>query len=561
MSAVAATAFAVIVVGSAFAQESGDQQKCINGLNKDTCKVAAAQGKENKGCVKEGTKGTATSGCLTADAKGKVAKKKTKTTDDETKNGCLGANAPDFGYTTGSSGNTAAMTEEVNLFDDVYGTTDPTAVISTDKLTGGCQSAMTKDLEKLIAAKWKQYVSCKKASLKAGALNAAALEACLQGDPNSVAADPKGKIGKKFAKFAGDITKKCPAVAVNTTFPGSCNAETLTTLPTCLDRLAECRLCLAINAIDGLSVDCDLFDDGLANASCGAAPACPLAAGRYTITNIAGGNLTVASIGPFPFPAGGTVVQDVSSASLPDCVHTTTIPFPGGFSAPQFCIPVLNFNVIIAQTGCGVGRIDSNGGSDFTVHEIGDTSAPSAPCALPDPDCNAGMLPDDNNLRVDVTVGDGLADTCAGGTTANAISVIPVETTTWTNPPLTCPDPDGQYDPGTDTLITQFPQILDFTTDSNKAEWMDIDVDGCSIAGVGPAAGFTATGVCIDNAFSTVTTGAAGAVASKAAPLHDLTFRSILPSTFSGPIAGSSSCGSPPAINFAGTATRCLSAP
>ena len=32
----------------------------------------------------------------------------------------------------------------------------------------------------------------------------------------------------------------------------------------------------------------------------------------------------------------------------------------------------------VRQTGCGVGRIDSNGGSDFTITEVGDTSSPTA---------------------------------------------------------------------------------------------------------------------------------------------------------------------------------------
>jgi hypothetical protein len=117
------------------------------------------------------------------------------------------------------------------------------------------------------------------------------------------------------------------------------------------------------------------------------APVCPVAPGVYTITNGATGTLQVASIGPFPFPSGGTVVQDVGPGDA-NCVHNTVVPFPGGFASPQFCIPVLNFNVLVIQTGCGVGRLDSNGGSDFTVIEHGDTSDASATCNLPDPDCN-----------------------------------------------------------------------------------------------------------------------------------------------------------------------------
>jgi len=269
VSILAVSALATLISSAALGQESKAQQKCINKLNKNTCKVAAKQGKENFGCVKAARKGTATAACLTLDAKGKVMKARTKTTDDETKFDCLATNAPDFGYTTGASGNDAAQNNEVGLFMDVYGSSDPTAVISTAKATGKCQAAVTKGVEKLIATKWKQYLLCKKKTLKAGFMSAAALEQCLNGDPNSVAADPKGKIAKRVTKLDNAITvKKCAAETVSSTFPGRCSTASLSTLAFCLDALAECRLCLAINAIDGLNVDCDLFDDNSANESC-----------------------------------------------------------------------------------------------------------------------------------------------------------------------------------------------------------------------------------------------------------------------------------------------------
>jgi hypothetical protein len=108
-------------------------------------------------------------------------------------------------------------------------------------------------------------------------------------------------------------------------------------------------------------------------------------------------------------------------------------------------------------------------------------------------------------------------------------------------------------------LVTQFPQILDFTTDTNTADWVDLDGNGCKISGAGPAVGFSATGACIDLTTHSITTAAAGAVGSDAAPLHDLTFKTVLPSTISGPTASTgATCASPPVINFTGTATRCL---
>ena len=82
---------------------------------------------------------------------------------------------------------------------------------------------------------------------------------------------------------------------------------------------------------------------------------CPLSAGEYTYTQTAGSTVTVSLLAPFALPVGATIVQDVAPASPPDCIHATVVPFPGGFSAPAFCIPALAFTTKFDQTGCGIG--------------------------------------------------------------------------------------------------------------------------------------------------------------------------------------------------------------
>jgi hypothetical protein len=296
------------------------------------------------------------------------------------------------------------------------------------------------------------------------------------------------------------------------------------------------------------------------------APSCPIAAGAYTITQVSGGALQTYTFAPFPFPAGGTILEDVSAASPPDCVHDVVVPFPGGFSSPNFCVPALGFTVSVTQTACGIGRVDSNGGSDFTISEIADTSDSSPTCNLPNPGCPPGppMFGKDASTRVDVTVGDGVADTCTSGT-ANSLVTVPVHTKSWSDTSGgtfgTCAG-DGIFDPG-DLVVAEFDQILDFTTDTASAKWMDIDGDGCSIAGSGPAAGFTATGTCIDltklntasTAVTTIATGTFGATGG----LFDGSFTTKLPATLSGPAAPlGATCSPAPVINFTGMATRCI---
>jgi hypothetical protein len=288
---------------------------------------------------------------------------------------------------------------------------------------------------------------------------------------------------------------------------------------------------------------------------------CPQAAGQYTVTQISGGQLKVYTFAPFPFPAGGSIVQDVAAATMPECVHDTVVPFPGGFTAPNFCVPALGYTVSVTQTGCGVGKIDSNGGSDFTVAEVGDTSDSSPTCNLPHPGCPGTPVSGaDASVRVDITVGDGTIDTCATGT-GNSVVTVPVHTVTWqdNSPGVfgSCAG-DGKFNAG-DAVITEFNQILDFTTDSTKSKWMDIDGDGCSLAGGGPFVGQpTVTGACIDFTAGTVKTVASGVFGSTGLP-YDGSFSTSLPATIAktGPFAGVT-CASPPAINFAGKATRCI---
>jgi len=293
--------------------------------------------------------------------------------------------------------------------------------------------------------------------------------------------------------------------------------------------------------------------------------------------------LKVSTFLPFQFPAGGTTLQDVSAPNPATCLSNTVVPFPGGLTVPVFCVPALGYTVQVTQTGCGVGVIDSNGGADLTTTEKGDTSFTSAGC-MASQSCAAFV---DSSGELDITVGDGTPDTCSSGT-GNAMVSIPVNTVTWLSS-NGCPDPDANSTGPDDTIITQFPQTLDLTTDRATAQYNDNDADGCFLKGAGPAGPYTtnqmcfgagnpyacctgsgtgtcvgngATGACIDFNAGTVSVAGGGTVFSSAAPLHDLLFTTVQPANITGPTAfGGATCASPPVINFAGTAQRCIIAP
>src|SRR5262245_28746128 len=184
--------------------------------------------------------------------------------------------------------------------------------------------------------------------------------------------------------------------------------------------------CTAFDCEDNQMVPVNCLIQGVNNSlnGCGGI-ACALPAGTYTITQTAGGVLNVGTFSDIPFPSGGTLVLDVGPATPPDCVHNVVVPMPGGLTSPAFCIPALGLTASLQQSGCGVGQIASEGGGDFTITEIGDTS--SQPECDNQQECIQGV---DNKVRVDINVGDQTPDSCDSGS-ANIIISVPVVTTSW----------------------------------------------------------------------------------------------------------------------------------
>src|SRR5206468_4260202 len=115
--------------------------------------------------------------CLTADAKGKVQKKKDKTTAVDTAS-CTPP--PSFGYTGAAAVNASSVQGEIDLETDVFGADLDAAVIScaTNKSGCKCQQKIVGIVEKLADVKLGLFVKCKKVALKNGANATAALEAC-----------------------------------------------------------------------------------------------------------------------------------------------------------------------------------------------------------------------------------------------------------------------------------------------------------------------------------------------------------------------------------------------
>lgn len=259
-----------------------DQQECINAINRDGSKVAAAQAKENTNCVKSAGKGRlvgSAQDCLTADSRRRVAKRKQTTIGNEAKRCTI---VPNIGFTSASQVNAAAEAGQRALIGDIFGDNLDEAIVDCDASRNGCicQASVIKEVDKLTTARFEEFLACTRGALKEGrdpfpfgASSPGELQNCVDdpGTAGSIAADSKLKIARKVARLGDRIVKRCDDEGVTSdVFPGDCDGLSGAELATCLDKLVGCRVCEMLNDMDGLSADCDRLDDGAANGSCAA---------------------------------------------------------------------------------------------------------------------------------------------------------------------------------------------------------------------------------------------------------------------------------------------------
>jgi hypothetical protein len=264
--------------------QSKAQQKCITKLNARGMKIHEAQGGNNRKCVKDFSQNKLTTptgeDCIAADIKGKVAKQSNIAAQQEAKF-CVGPGVPDFAYTSALVVSSQGEKAEIDLMHDLFGDPIDGGLFKCDPQVNECfcQRFMITSIEKLMKVIGRVFLKCKKAALKegkspflVGAASAAEVQACLDdaGTAESVAADTGGQILKVFNFLTGTLNDKCEGTGVtNVAFSGpACNGLSGNAARDCIVRVVRCRMCLLINAMDGLSADCDAFDDGAANASC-----------------------------------------------------------------------------------------------------------------------------------------------------------------------------------------------------------------------------------------------------------------------------------------------------
>ncbi|HEX2484133.1 MAG TPA: DUF4215 domain-containing protein, partial [Myxococcota bacterium] len=252
---------------------------CIAALNQAGAALAKAQHKVACTCLDDAAAGrvgelgvpATAQDCLGNDPDGKVAAKQAKTLSAEAQK-CDPAELPTFGYAGGAAVNAAGVAEPIALFADVFGADLDAALAldAADPAGARCQEEVAKRATAIADLLFELAVKEKKKLLKGKSDGTLAIsdEALQNALFAYLVADEKGKIAKKEASLRDGAAKHCAGVALDTAFPGCAPSVSVDALADCAAGAARCRFCRAFDAFDGIAMDCDVLDDGAANASC-----------------------------------------------------------------------------------------------------------------------------------------------------------------------------------------------------------------------------------------------------------------------------------------------------
>ena len=172
----------------------------------------------------------------------------------------------DFGPIDPNDVDQAAIALSLDVTHDILGADLDGGVLDSelrDRTKPRCQVLAVRSLSRNIDSRLRTYNFCKSAGLRAGSITSSGgLEDC-------VSQDPRGSIASANLRLQRDIGGACVSrlVPLDDAFPG-CGTSDASVLQACIAKSTACRVCLALNQADDLNVNCDLFDDGVANASC-----------------------------------------------------------------------------------------------------------------------------------------------------------------------------------------------------------------------------------------------------------------------------------------------------
>jgi hypothetical protein len=264
--------------------QSNEKQKCIKLMNRASVNVGKVQGSESSKCVRYAAKDATdklgippqtqtAQECLTNDVKGKVQRKfGTLAKRDASKCRAEPQQLPDFGYVGALGAGAAVLSESFGLTAELFGPDLDAALVlkDQDEVGAKCQDVAHRWTYKVFDAVTKEVERGVYDSLRGKRTPQADSEAMLSSAARDfIDDDAKGKIARAERRVAGKIGRVCPDDLASL-FPGTClgRAGTASDLAQCLNEAARCRGCRAAEGFGALTLDCDGFDNGVADSSC-----------------------------------------------------------------------------------------------------------------------------------------------------------------------------------------------------------------------------------------------------------------------------------------------------
>jgi|GEM_PF-3529179 len=254
-----------------------DDARCITALNQNAAGVVKALGRNVTACVKAADEAglPEADACAESDPKNRITKAWAKLVAQDVggdQDRCDGT-PPGFLYEGSEAANAAARRAAFNLAHEILGESlDDGLVSDGDRAQARCRHTAIRSAHAVLDAQLAVWNACKKAALKAGAASTAEVESTCFAAAETDFVDAKGKIAKAYGKLTTGVVKTCvdPALDTDALLPGRCvgTAGDEFGPSLCIVRRAKCHACNAVVGMDGVGVDCDLFDDEQANASC-----------------------------------------------------------------------------------------------------------------------------------------------------------------------------------------------------------------------------------------------------------------------------------------------------
>jgi len=258
--------------------------KCIKSMNRASVKFGKTQGGESSKCVKAAAKDAAdklgtppqdqnAQACLTNDVQGKVQRKfGVLAKRDASKCRAEPQQLPDFGYVGALGAGSAVMDQSLWLTEELFGPDLDAALVLKDQDEEGarCQEVAQRWSYKVFDAVTKEVERGVYYSLRGKRTPQADSGAMLSSAARDfIDDDAKGKIARAEQRVADKIGRVCPGDLASL-FPGTCSgrAGTASDLAQCFNEAARCRGCKAAEGFGALTLDCEEFDNGLADSSC-----------------------------------------------------------------------------------------------------------------------------------------------------------------------------------------------------------------------------------------------------------------------------------------------------